>query len=62
MVDVVSGIDINVGKGEFVVFFGFNGVGKMIILKFFFGVINLISGMVRVLGYVFWKCENVYCC
>ena len=60
MVDAVSGIDLNVGKGEFVAFLGPNGAGKTTTLKLLSGVINPTSGTARVLGHVPWKRENAY--
>lgn len=60
VVDAVSGIDINVGKGEFVAFLGPNGAGKTTTLKLLSGVINPTSGTARVLGHVPWKRENAY--
>ena len=60
MVDAVSGIDLNVGKGEFVAFLGPNGAGKTTTLKLLSGVINPTSGTAQVLGHVPWKRENAY--
>ena len=59
-VRAVRGIDLTVGKGEFVAFLGPNGAGKTTTLKLLSGVINPTSGTAHVLGFVPWKRENAY--
>lgn len=61
------------GEGEFVVIFGMNGLGKLMMLKLVFGVFELDGGWVfiwgRVVGFIevgvgfyldLFGCENVY--
>lgn len=41
---VVDKVSLEVNKGEIVGFFGFNGVGKMIIFYMIIGIVKLDSG------------------
>ena len=59
-VNAVRGIDLTVGKGEFVAFLGPNGAGKTTTLKLLSGVINPTSGTAQVLGFVPWERKNAY--
>lgn len=52
---VFKGIDLDVVEGDFFVLFGFNGVGKFIIIGIFLILVNKISGLVLVFGYDFDK-------
>jgi zinc/manganese transport system ATP-binding protein len=45
-----SGVDLDVGAGEFVAVLGPNGVGKSTLIKVLLGVLPPASGQVRVLG------------
>ncbi|MGW3625300.1 metal ABC transporter ATP-binding protein [Streptomyces sp. NPDC000880] len=45
-----SGVDLDVGAGEFVAVLGPNGVGKSTLIKVLLGVLPTASGEVRVLG------------
>lgn len=44
IVRVVKGVNFNVKKGIIVVLFGFNGVGKILFIRFVFGVIKVKFG------------------
>lgn len=46
--------------GEIVGFFGFNGVGKIIILKMLIGLIYLFNGVVKVVDYIFFECKREF--
>jgi len=59
-VQAVRGIDLDVGKGEFVAFLGPNGAGKTTTLKLLSGVINPTAGQASVMGFVPWRRENTY--
>ena len=56
----MRGIDLDVGKGEFVAFLGPNGAGKTTTLKLLSGVISPTGGEATVLGHVPWRRENEY--
>jgi zinc/manganese transport system ATP-binding protein len=45
-----SGLDLNVGRGEFVALLGANGAGKSTLLKALLGLLPLSAGTVSVLG------------
>jgi ABC-2 type transport system ATP-binding protein len=60
LVEAVRGIDLQVGRGEFVAFLGPNGAGKTTTLKLLSGVITPSGGTARVMGYVPWRRENAY--
>jgi zinc/manganese transport system ATP-binding protein len=45
-----SGVDLEVGAGEFVAVLGPNGVGKSTLVKILLGVLQPAAGVVRVLG------------
>jgi len=45
-----SGVDLTVGRGEFVAVLGPNGVGKSTLLKVLLGLLPTAAGQVRVLG------------
>lgn len=51
----VSGIDLEVGKGEVVAFIGPNGAGKSTTIKMLTGILHPTSGKATVLGYVPWR-------
>lgn len=50
-VQVLCGIDLYVEVGDFYVLFGFNGVGKFIIIGIISLLVNKIFGKVIVFGY-----------
>src|SRR5438132_6288881 len=45
-----SGVDVNVGNGEFVAILGPNGVGKSTMIKVLLGLLPLSAGSAEVLG------------
>ncbi|HET6986953.1 MAG TPA: ATP-binding cassette domain-containing protein, partial [Kribbella sp.] len=45
-----SGVDLDVGAGEFVAVLGPNGVGKSTLVKVLLGIVPTVAGDVRVLG------------
>lgn len=49
--EVVKGVFFKVKRGEIFVFFGLNGVGKIIIVYVFMMFLRLILGRVIVVGY-----------
>ena len=59
-IEAVRGINLSVGKGEFVAFLGPNGAGKTTTLKLLSGVISPTSGTATVMGHVPWLRENAY--
>ena len=54
-VEAVKGVDLVVGRGEFVALLGPNGAGKTTLLKLLSGIITPTRGTARVLGHVPWE-------
>ena len=48
--EIVRGIDLDIGDGEFVVFVGPSGCGKSTLLKMIAGLENITSGDIRIAG------------
>ncbi len=55
VVEALKGVDLEVGKGEFVAMLGPNGAGKTTFLKLLSGIITPTRGTARVLGHVPWE-------
>jgi ABC-2 type transport system ATP-binding protein len=55
IVQAVKGVDLTVGRGEFVALLGPNGAGKTTLLKLLSGIITPSRGTARVLGHVPWE-------
>jgi ABC-2 type transport system ATP-binding protein len=55
VVEAVKGVDLTVGRGEFVALLGPNGAGKTTLLKLLSGIITPSRGTARVLGHVPWE-------
>jgi ABC-2 type transport system ATP-binding protein len=55
LVEALRGVDLTVGRGEFVALLGPNGAGKTTFLKLLSGIITPSRGAARVLGYVPWE-------
>jgi len=55
LVQALRGVDLTVGRGEFVALLGPNGAGKTTFLKLLSGIITPSRGAARVLGYVPWE-------
>ncbi len=54
-VAALRGVDLEVGRGEFVALIGPNGAGKTTLLKLLSGIITPSRGTARVLGHVPWE-------
>ena len=55
LVEALRGVDLEVGRGEFVALLGPNGAGKTTFLKLLSGIITPSRGTARVLGHVPWE-------
>jgi len=55
VVEAVKGVDLEVGRGEFVALLGPNGAGKTTLLKLLSGIVTPSRGTARVLGHVPWE-------
>ena len=55
VVQAVKGVDLEVGRGEFVALLGPNGAGKTTLLKLLSGIITPTRGTATVLGHVPWE-------
>jgi ABC-2 type transport system ATP-binding protein len=55
VVEALRGVDLEVGRGEFVALLGPNGAGKTTFLKLLSGIITPTRGSARVLGHVPWE-------
>ena len=55
VVQAVRGVDLEVGRGEFVALLGPNGAGKTTLLKLLSGIITPTRGTATVLGHVPWE-------
>jgi ABC-2 type transport system ATP-binding protein len=55
VVEALKGVDLTVGRGEFVALLGPNGAGKTTLLKLLSGIITPSRGTARVLGHVPWE-------
>ena len=55
VVQAVKGVDLTVGRGEFVALLGPNGAGKTTLLKLLSGIITPTRGTASVLGHVPWE-------
>jgi len=55
LVEAVRGVDLAVGRGEFVALLGPNGAGKTTLLKLLSGIITPTRGTATVLGHVPWE-------
>ena len=55
LVEALKGVDLTVGRGEFVALLGPNGAGKTTFLKLLSGIITPSRGTARVLGHVPWE-------
>ena len=55
VVEALRGVDLEVGRGEFVALLGPNGAGKTTFLKLLSGIITPTRGTARVLGHVPWE-------
>jgi ABC-2 type transport system ATP-binding protein len=55
VVEALRGVDLAVGRGEFVALLGPNGAGKTTFLKLLSGIITPTRGTARVLGHVPWE-------
>ena len=55
LVEALRGIDMTVGRGEFVALLGPNGAGKTTLLKLLSGIITPTRGTASVLGHVTWE-------
>ena len=55
LVEALRGVDLTVGRGEFVALLGPNGAGKTTFLKLLSGIITPSRGSARVLGHVPWE-------
>ena len=55
LVEALRGIDLTVGRGEFVALLGPNGAGKTTLLKLLSGIITPTLGTASVLGHVPWE-------
>jgi ABC-2 type transport system ATP-binding protein len=60
VVEALRGVDLRVGRGEFVALLGPNGAGKTTFLKLLSGIITPSRGTARVLGHVPWVRENAF--
>ena len=60
VVEALRGVDLRVGRGEFVALLGPNGAGKTTFLKLLSGIITPSRGTARVLGHVPWVRENEF--
>ena len=54
IIHAVRGVDLSVGRGEFLAMLGPNGAGKTTFLKLLSGIITPTRGTARVLGHVPW--------
>jgi len=55
VVEAVKGVDLEVGRGEFVALLGPNGAGKTTLLKLLSGIVTPSRGAATVLGHVPWE-------
>ena len=55
VVEAVKGVNLTVGRGEFVALLGPNGAGKTTLLKLLSGIITPTRGTATVLGHVPWE-------
>jgi len=55
VVEALRGVDLTVGRGEFVALLGPNGAGKTTLLKALSGIITPTRGTATVLGHVPWE-------
>jgi ABC-2 type transport system ATP-binding protein len=55
VVEALRGVDLEVGRGEFVALLGPNGAGKTTFLKLLSGIITPSRGTAHVLGHVPWE-------
>ena len=54
-IEALRGVDLRVGRGEFLAMLGPNGAGKTTFLKLLSGIITPTRGAARVLGHVPWE-------
>ena len=54
IIHALRGVDLSVGRGEFLAMLGPNGAGKTTFLKLLSGIITPTQGTARVLGHVPW--------
>jgi len=60
VVAALRGVDLEVGRGEFVALLGPNGAGKTTFLKLLSGIITPSRGRARVLGHVPWERADAF--
>lgn len=60
VVEALRGVDLAVGRGEFVALLGPNGAGKTTLLKLLSGIITPSRGTATVLGHVPWERADAF--
>jgi ABC-2 type transport system ATP-binding protein len=60
LVEALRGVDLEVGRGEFVALLGPNGAGKTTFLKLLSGIITPSRGAATVLGHVPWERADAF--
>lgn len=60
LVEALRGVDLSVGRGEFLALLGPNGAGKTTFLKLLSGIITPSRGSARVLGHVPWERADAF--